>query len=51
VVAEGIQTPVQRDLLRELRCEHGQGFFFCHPVPDDRAEELLLRQGPVAAER
>jgi diguanylate cyclase (GGDEF)-like protein/PAS domain S-box-containing protein len=44
VVAEGIQTAAQRDLLRELQCEHGQGYLFCHPVPDDRAEELLLRQ-------
>ena len=32
-VAEGIETPQQHDLLRELGCSHGQGFLFGRPVP------------------
>ncbi|HVG09409.1 MAG TPA: EAL domain-containing protein [Thermoanaerobaculia bacterium] len=44
VVAEGIQTAEQKAKLRNLGCEHGQGFFFSEPVPAERAEALLLRQ-------
>lgn len=33
VVAEGIETEAQRDLLREMGCEEGQGFLFCRPLP------------------
>ncbi len=33
VVAEGIETSVQRDCLIELGCELGQGFLFAHPRP------------------
>ncbi len=32
-VAEGIETPEQLALLRELGCSHGQGFLFGAPVP------------------
>ena len=33
VVAEGIETSLQRDCLIELGCELGQGFLFAHPRP------------------
>ena len=32
-VAEGIETVEQRDLLRELGCEHAQGFWWSPAVP------------------
>jgi EAL domain-containing protein (putative c-di-GMP-specific phosphodiesterase class I) len=32
VVAEGIETPEQLAMLRELGCEYGQGFFFSSAV-------------------
>ncbi len=44
VVAEGIQTEEQKDRLRFLGCEYGQGFLFSEPLPADRAEELLLQK-------
>src|SRR5690606_9039232 len=31
-VAEGIEQPRQRDHLRELGCEFGQGYLFAHPM-------------------
>jgi len=31
VVAEGIETAEALDMLRELECEHGQGYFFGRP--------------------
>ena len=33
VTAEGIETKEQNLLLRQLRCDAGQGFLFSHPVP------------------
>lgn len=38
VVAEGIETPSQADMLREMGCEFAQGFYFYKPVKE---EELL----------
>jgi diguanylate cyclase (GGDEF)-like protein/PAS domain S-box-containing protein len=47
VVAEGIQTEAQRQKLRSLGCEYGQGFYLSEPVPADRAELLLMRRATV----
>jgi diguanylate cyclase (GGDEF)-like protein/PAS domain S-box-containing protein len=33
VVAEGIETSDQRELLHSLRCDFGQGYFFAKPEP------------------
>ena len=33
VVAEGVETTLQRDVLQGLGCELGQGFLFGHPAP------------------
>jgi EAL domain-containing protein (putative c-di-GMP-specific phosphodiesterase class I) len=33
VVAEGIETEQQHDLLRNADCDYGQGFFYSRPVP------------------
>jgi len=35
VVAEGIETEGERDLLIELQCEYGQGWLFSKPLPPD----------------
>lgn len=32
VVAEGIETEAQRDILRGLGCEYGQGYLFAYPL-------------------
>lgn len=32
ITVEGIESPEQADLLRELGCHQGQGFYFGHPM-------------------
>ncbi len=40
VVAEGIETPAQREMLSRLGCTLGQGYLFSRPLPP---EELTTR--------
>ena len=42
VIAEGVETDVQRRLLSEAGCDYGQGFFFSQPIPPEQFETLLL---------
>ncbi len=44
VVAEGVETEEQANLLRLLRCDEVQGFLFGRPVPPEELEGKL-RQG------
>jgi len=48
VIAEGIENGKQRDRLRNLGCELGQGFLYSQPV-DAHAASQLLRQSSLAA--
>ncbi|WP_350557722.1 EAL domain-containing protein [Psychrobacter sp. CAL346-MNA-CIBAN-0220] len=41
-VAEGIETEQQRDLLSQMGCAYGQGYWFARPVPADVATEMLV---------
>ncbi len=41
VVAEGIETEAQRDLLTNLECEGGQGYFFARPMAFDALKTFL----------
>ncbi len=41
VIAEGVETEEQLQLLRDLSCESYQGFLFSRPVPPDQLETLL----------
>ena len=41
VVAEGVETEQQAELLRLLRCDQAQGFLFSRPEPLEKIEQLL----------
>jgi len=41
VTAEGIETAEHEHLLRELGCDHGQGFHFARPADADAITHLL----------
>jgi diguanylate cyclase (GGDEF)-like protein len=42
VVAEGVETERQREQLKALECEFGQGYYFARPMDGDAAEAVLL---------
>jgi EAL domain-containing protein (putative c-di-GMP-specific phosphodiesterase class I) len=41
VVAEGVETDEQCQLLTEMGCEYGQGYLMAKPLDLSRAEDLL----------
>ena len=49
VVAEGIESEIQRDLLTAMGCHYGQGYLLAMPMPPDEAEELARHGFPAAA--
>ena len=46
VVAEGVETQQQEDILLELGCDLAQGYKYGRPMAADQLAELLLRQQP-----
>lgn len=41
VVAEGVETREQLEILQEHGCPQGQGYYFCRPVPAEQFRRLL----------
>jgi EAL domain-containing protein (putative c-di-GMP-specific phosphodiesterase class I) len=48
-VAEGVEVAAQRDVLRELQCDFGQGYLFARPCRADEVLELVLEAATTAA--
>jgi len=44
VIAEGIETRLQMDILAQAGCDYGQGYYFSKPVPEQQLLEMLPRQ-------
>ena len=42
VIAEGIETTMQRDMLRHFGTDIGQGFLFARPMPADQVESIYV---------
>jgi EAL domain-containing protein (putative c-di-GMP-specific phosphodiesterase class I) len=47
VVAEGIETPEQHRLLREMGCRYGQGFLYARPMSTETITQLLRLPGRI----
>lgn len=41
VVAEGVETPRQAQVLRSMGCQYAQGYYFGRPMSPQQAESLL----------
>jgi diguanylate cyclase (GGDEF)-like protein/PAS domain S-box-containing protein len=50
VVAEGVETVQQAELLREMRCKYAQGFLFSKPVQAAEIETMLLNLTATAGQ-
>ncbi|AFZ34609.1 response regulator receiver modulated diguanylate cyclase/phosphodiesterase [Stanieria cyanosphaera PCC 7437] len=44
VIAEGIETEAQLQMLRNLGCEYGQGFLLAHPLNSQNVRNLIEEQ-------
>jgi diguanylate cyclase (GGDEF)-like protein/PAS domain S-box-containing protein len=42
VVAEGIETPEQRETLIKYQCDLAQGYYFSRPIPKQEVEAILM---------
>ncbi|MBK1672151.1 hypothetical protein CKO35_02315 [Ectothiorhodospira shaposhnikovii] len=45
VLAEGVETDSQRDLLTDLGCHQAQGYLYSRPLPAHQLQEFLRRTG------
>ncbi len=43
IVAEGVETAQQAELLREMQCQYGQGYHFSRPLAAPAAAEFLAK--------
>ena len=46
VIAEGVETAQQRDILKRIGCNYAQGYLYSKPVPSDQFEAWLDQQQP-----
>jgi len=47
VMAKGVETPVQREILKAIGCAHAQGFLFSPPISADAIETLMAQGGRI----
>ena len=41
VVAEGVETEAELDVIRQLKCDEVQGYYFCRPMAAEDINEWL----------
>ncbi len=51
LIAEGVETEEQRQLLNELGCQYQQGYLFARPLPANELKQWLLNYKPERVSR
>ncbi|MBR2798081.1 MAG: EAL domain-containing protein [Clostridia bacterium] len=51
VVAEGVETEEQLNMLKEAGCDLIQGYYFSRPVPPEEFEPLIVREKQIEREK
>lgn len=46
IIAEGIETETQYEVLKMNNCDYGQGYLYSRPVPAEKINELLKNEHP-----
>jgi EAL domain-containing protein (putative c-di-GMP-specific phosphodiesterase class I) len=46
VIAEGVETAAQRQVLQQLGCHAYQGYFFGRPAPAEQLAAFFAKPGP-----
>ncbi len=49
VLAEGVETKEQVELLQNIGCDQVQGYYYAKPMPEDEFYNLLLNKGEEQA--
>ncbi|WMM25067.1 EAL domain-containing protein [Tissierella sp. MB52-C2] len=47
VTAEGVENEEQLNLLREMKCDTAQGYYFSKPVPKEIIDEIITKKSPI----
>ena len=51
VVAEGVETAHQMNLLKAAGCDYVQGYYFSRPLPAEEFEKLIIKELETSKER
>ena len=51
VVAEGVETEEQLNMLKEAGCDLIQGYYFSRPVPPEEFEPLIVKEKQIEREK
>ena len=47
VIAEGVETKEQAEMLSDFGCDQMQGYYFSRPIPAEEYEKLLRAQAGI----
>lgn len=50
IIVEGVETQMQEDLLKKMRCRFTQGFYYYRPMATEKFEEMLADDNNLSHE-